>query len=326
MRRFALAVLFIVSPACAQVLGGLDEGQPRDAGRADASSQMDVVGSSEKDATACTADWLAPFRRRVPVDVVNDGEAVDDVQVKLSLDTGSLVRAQKLRPDGADIRIVGPTGAVAPHWTETRIGGDATILWTKTRLERGKNVLFLYYDHPEAAAPSSASEVFVDGVIANGGFDLGTARWAAYPPPSGDEYLLVIEEGRARVEMTRPAGDGPATLGWCQAVTFPADAAYRVIFDTTITKLALASAFVRVGGMGGKTVWQTSGALSRRRGVETDRIDPGSTQLCFGATLAPHHGAQYFSGTFTSFRVRRFVEPAPLADVVGSEERACRAR
>lgn len=310
---------------CAPLLGGLDDGAPRDGGAVDASPAAPRADVTAGDA-ACSA-WLDGFRYRVRFDV-DSAAAAREHSLAVSLNTRRLVAANKLRSDGADLRVTGPDGtSVVPHWIESGLGGEATIVWTKVDLAPGANGLYLYYGNLTATDTASLDETFVPNIIANAQFQSGSAPWAVEGQTNGVTPNLAIEPGRARVAFDGGLTE-PWAVGLCQTVTFPPGDRYRLVFDNDRHDLPNARFIVWVRGVGGTRVWTSAEPVGPERGLRSDAIEPGTTRLCVGGASVPTpivigHAV---NGSFSNLRVARYAEVEPVAGMAGREETGCASR
>jgi hypothetical protein len=126
-------------------------------------------------ASASTLDvsgWS--FRREI---VLSDSKALSDYQVKVSLDTGSLVAEGKIRPDCGDIRFTDSDRfSTLSYYLESGCNTDETVFWVNVpNVYPGKR-FFVYYGQPYAKSESSGAGTFIffDGFD---GTSIDTSRW-----------------------------------------------------------------------------------------------------------------------------------------------------
>lgn len=307
---------------CAQVLGGLDEatepaGNVADAGSTDASPE------SAPDAKP-RSPWLSGFAHRLAFAIDSrEPTMLAGFTMKLGFDMRALVEAKKVRADGADLRVTNADGVtVAPHWIQSGQGGEATTLWAKLDVPPGASTAFLYYGNDVATPTASLRDTFIEGIIVNGAFDRGSSPWTEVAPTSGGTSTLRIQGGRAEVTFGRPvAATAPSSVGWCQPVTFPPGHAYRLVVDQTTLLLGGGHLAMWAGPVVGEPIWTHVLGVGHERGVDSERIDAGATQVCVGARLRTSSTPQNVSGQFENVRVRLYAEHEPIAGPAGPEER-----
>jgi hypothetical protein len=301
---------------CADLLGGLEEGRAAsyDAGDAGLPEGAPDVKPA--------APWLEGFAYRVAFEIDSkEASPLVGFTTRLGLATRGLVAAKKMRADGADLRVTqGDATTVAPHWIQSGLGGDATTLWAKLDLAPGPNTVFVYYGSDAAISTSDVRKTFIDGVIANPSFDNGTAPWSAVPSTSGGASTLTLHDGRASVMLTRDPSPVDASVAWCQVVELPPGRVFRLVFDATTLRINVGQISVWSGQPGGTIVWSHPMGVGRQIGVDSDRIEPGSTQVCFGASVRAYTMPQAVAAEFQNVRVRLFAEHDPVAGPAGREE------
>lgn len=103
---------------------------------------------------------------RMPVTITNGGGApLVNYQVKVTVDTQTLIAAGKMQADADDIRFTTSDGATEiPYWIESGIDTAATDIWVQVpNIPVGNSDIYIYYGNPSAAAASSASSTFSNG-------------------------------------------------------------------------------------------------------------------------------------------------------------------
>jgi hypothetical protein len=322
MRRVLLLVPLALS--CAPILGGLEEGQARDAGAVDAAP-------IRSKAPACDAGgWLPGFGYRVPVAIMVEGDAglpAFSTQIGLGLDDA--IAAKKARADLADLRVTAADGTtIAPHYVTSATGARAIRLWAKLDLSVGENDAFIYYGNDDASSTSDRAAALIDGIVRNPRFDQGNAPWFTSNPTSGGVANFSLPSGAASVEFARDGAATESAFGWCQSVVFPPGRSYRLGLRVLVSALFNAIPRITVGGTTGTVVWSESNGVgaSVERSIETGPIEAGTTILCLGGVALPGDGAQRLKASYSDLYVRAFHDPEPLADAPGNEERACSVR
>jgi hypothetical protein len=119
-------------------------------------------------------NWLAPeaeaswfdtsysFRQRVPVGN-SSGENKTDFQVKITLDTASLIASGKLQSECQDVRFTNINGQVLPYWIEPNTCNTSeTLVWTKVpSIPTDGTDLYFYYGNPSANSTADTQKVFI---------------------------------------------------------------------------------------------------------------------------------------------------------------------
>ena len=158
--------------------------------------------------TASAQDWLAGWGFRVAISITAGNVSVPEgYQVKIAVDTASLISAGKMRPDGADIRFTADDGVtIIPHWVEPgTINSNNTAIWVKipASIPAGQTIrIYMYYGNPYASDISNSTAVWGKNVSFVYGRDdyyvaliLANREWASgYWESIGwvDEYGISI--------------------------------------------------------------------------------------------------------------------------------------
>jgi len=125
--------------------------------------------------------WNSSWDYRVPVNVTEQsGSDLTNFQVKIVMDTASLISDGKMNSDCSDIRIVDSDDSTElPYWIETENSSEAcntttTAIWTKLNLTASSTkTIYVYYGNSGATSESNGSAVFDafddfnDGVISS---------------------------------------------------------------------------------------------------------------------------------------------------------------
>lgn len=104
------------------------------------------------------------FRQRASISHSN-GTDLTDFQVKITIDTASLISEGKMQSDCDDVRVVASNGQSLPYWIEESGPGACnmatTAIWVKvtTVFTSGTNI-FLYYGNPVAESTANGDSVF----------------------------------------------------------------------------------------------------------------------------------------------------------------------
>jgi hypothetical protein len=111
------------------------------------------------------ADWLPGFfyRKAITIDNTQNSNTLTDYQVLVTLDTASLISANKMRSDCGDIRFTDSDG-VTPlnYWIESGINTTATKIWVKVPNipASSTTTIYVYYGNPNATSQSNGTATF----------------------------------------------------------------------------------------------------------------------------------------------------------------------
>ena len=103
--------------------------------------------------------WLPDFqyRRQIIIDNTDSHESFEDVQILISIDTLSLIRAGKMQRDCQDIRFTSmDETTVIPHWIQTGCNTEETKIWIRAPFLRAQltSNFYIYYGNPQAVNES----------------------------------------------------------------------------------------------------------------------------------------------------------------------------
>jgi len=121
--------------------------------------------------------WL--YYRDITISNSLDQE-LTDYQVKIVLDTYSLILGGKMRSDCGDIRFTDAGGNLLPYWIEPgTCNSQNTVIWVKVPYipANGQTTIKLVYGNPSAGSLSDVSSVFIreiDGVAGSWLLDEGS--------------------------------------------------------------------------------------------------------------------------------------------------------
>ncbi len=124
----------------------------------------------------------------------NSGSTLTDYQIKITLDTQSLISAGKMRSDCGDIRFyyTNYSGTYEiPYWIEdVTCNTPNTNIWVKVPeiSANGQTIVYMYYGNPDATSESSIDETFIFGDDFNNGV-LDTNKWNTID--SGGSYQVI---------------------------------------------------------------------------------------------------------------------------------------
>ncbi|BCX13799.1 MAG: hypothetical protein KatS3mg085_331 [Candidatus Dojkabacteria bacterium] len=125
-----------------------------------------------------TPNWFDnSWSYRIPITIDNPNTyALTDHQIKITLDTSSLIASGKLQPDCRDIRFTNIIGNVVfPYWISegsNECNSTTTNIWIKVdNLNIGSNLIYMYYGNPSATSFSNGEDTFLffddfnDGIL-----------------------------------------------------------------------------------------------------------------------------------------------------------------
>ena len=106
---------------------------------------------------------LSGYRYRVPITLTNSNPtALSYFQVKVIVNTSSLISASKMRLDGGDIRFTNSTGTLLTYWYNPSTYNTATTeFWVKVDAipVAGTNI-YLFYGNATSAPMASGEATF----------------------------------------------------------------------------------------------------------------------------------------------------------------------
>jgi hypothetical protein len=140
---------------------------------------------------------------RIPVTVSNQGGALTDFQVRISLDA-SFPWAHAIT-GGDDVRITTADGVTeCPYWIEDWTHGSGAVIWARVpslSASPASTVIYLYYGNPAAVPASDGDAVFLFfDDFESGSLDAGKWRTAGSPA-----YTFLQDGGSTVLSMTGTA-------------------------------------------------------------------------------------------------------------------------
>ena len=111
-----------------------------------------------------TGNWLGGFSYRDVVEIDNTaGTDLSDFQVRVVVDTATLISQGKMKSDCSDVRFTDSDGVTElPYWLERGCNTGSTVFWVKVPSIPGGSVktIYMYYGNPSATSASDGSAVF----------------------------------------------------------------------------------------------------------------------------------------------------------------------
>jgi hypothetical protein len=117
----------------------------------------------QKPQTAAADWWDDSWLYRQTVGITNSGTDQTDFQVMITVDTATLITANKMQSDCDDIRITDINGKLIPQWIEpTTCNTAATKIWTKVpSISTNGATVYLYYGNSAVGSKSSTADTFI---------------------------------------------------------------------------------------------------------------------------------------------------------------------
>ena len=153
-------------------------------GGTSADSETITVLTTPKSGAAWIYDW--DYCR--PVTITNAGNTLVEYQVLLTIDTASLIAADKMRSDGGDLRFALEDRTRLSYWIESGVNTSSTKIWVRVpSIPVGGATILAYYGNPSVISASDGAatfELFDD-------FDAGTLQpcWT-FESHNGGRYEL----------------------------------------------------------------------------------------------------------------------------------------
>ena len=165
------------------------------------------------DSETGTPTWGSPFtaydswnyRQKITI-TENSGSSLTDYQVKLTIDTASLISAGKMQSDGSDIRFTNSSGTELDYWIESGINTSSTVIWVKVDSipASSSTDIYMFYGNSSASAVSSGDNTF-EFFDDFEGTSLDTSKWTIKEGTEGTG--IKIENGKLILDSTS-SGEG----------------------------------------------------------------------------------------------------------------------
>ena len=134
----------------------------------------------EKPQTAAADWWDDSWLYRQTIAITNLGTNQTDFQTMITLDSATLITANKVQSDCDDIRITDINGKLIPHWIEpSTCNTSATKIWTKVpSITTNGATLYLYYGNSAITSTSSTTDTFIREISGvQGAWDMDEGSW-----------------------------------------------------------------------------------------------------------------------------------------------------
>ena len=107
--------------------------------------------------------WNSSWMYRRAATISNDtGSTLTDFQVRITVDTASLISAGKMNSDCSDLRFVDSDDVTElNYWIESGCDTNSTVVWVKVpSIPAGGTTIYMYYGNPTATSESNAQATF----------------------------------------------------------------------------------------------------------------------------------------------------------------------
>jgi PKD repeat protein len=125
------------------------------------------------------AQCLPTWNYYTPVEVTNNvSSSLTNFQVKIIINTSSLISSGKMNSSGNDIRFVDSTCKTMSYWIESGINTSNTVIWVKIPSLSGsaKKTIRMYYGNSTVSAGSNGDSTFLVFDDFDGS-SLNTTKW-----------------------------------------------------------------------------------------------------------------------------------------------------
>jgi len=127
--------------------------------------------------------WDTNWQYRAPITIDNtaNSNTLTDYQVKVVVDTASLIASGKMNSDCSDMRFADASDVALSYWIESGCNTTNTVVWVKVPSipASGTTTIYMYYGNPNAVSESNIQAVAYNGL--GDDFDSGvlnTSMWA----------------------------------------------------------------------------------------------------------------------------------------------------
>ena len=113
--------------------------------------------------------WNTSWQYRRPINITEQsGNTLTDYQVKLTIDTATLISEGKMNSDCSDIRFTDENDNEIPYWIESGCNSANTIIWVKVPNipASSSTTIYMYYGNSEASSESNVRSVWDESLVA----------------------------------------------------------------------------------------------------------------------------------------------------------------
>lgn len=118
-----------------------------------------LAGNSLYQASKVNAAWYnSDWKFRQAITITNTGSAQTNVQYVLHIDTATMISANKLQSNCADLRFTNTNGKILSHYLAAGCGSRAAAVWVMLdSLTTNATTFYVYYGNPSATSTSRSS-------------------------------------------------------------------------------------------------------------------------------------------------------------------------
>jgi sugar lactone lactonase YvrE len=166
---------------------------------------LDSFKASVVGAGTCYPGWS--YRKPIVI-TNNNATSLTDFQVKININTASLIASGKMLATGADIRFNDSACAALPYTIDDSINTSNTSIWVKVNslAANSNKTIYLYYGNATAIAGSSPDSTFMLYDDFNG-TTLNTSKWNSFGDPisvsGGTINFVTIGSSSSTIRSTR---------------------------------------------------------------------------------------------------------------------------
>ncbi len=144
------------------------------------------------------------YQRRISLSNVGNAAAVTDVQFRVIVDTATPIGAGKMNASGNDIRFVDANRNELPHWVQSGLNTELTVLWVRVDQipANSSRDIFLVYGNGSAQNTSSGARTFPFFDDFSGDLSQWTVRGGASAKLSGGKLLLSVSSPDVYTTLT----------------------------------------------------------------------------------------------------------------------------
>ena len=146
--------------------------------------------------------WLSGWIYRKPITITeNSGNTLTDYQVKLTIDTQTLINDGKMNSDCSDIRFTDANDNKIPYWIESGCNSANTIVWVKVPNIPASSTatIYMYYGNSGATSESNGYNTFE--FFFNG---KSLDNWNVNNVALKDGYAYTTADGGSITSKTKP--------------------------------------------------------------------------------------------------------------------------
>lgn len=150
---------------------------------------------------------VSNFQYYREVIITNNGNTIQDYQLKIPVDTAELISSGKLKSDCSDLRVFNSDRITQlPYWVEF-CNSFETVIWVNLTIPQGTKTIYLAYGNPDVNSEANGDAVFILFDDFNTA-PLNATKWSvkagSYSIVSGNLYVKMQGGyGTTRIVWTR---------------------------------------------------------------------------------------------------------------------------